>query len=173
MKKFNLAVALAAVATMAVASAASASVERYQEGTLTIIAVQPEGAVGQWQNVWTHTYDVLLNPCDGSFAGTGEFSGTINGFYDTETITGQLDGDTVSFTAVYDNHPISYTLSGAPLDSTTVTLATSLPVVDFDLEFTVDATFHAETNYKNHGEYVKKLGGGSDAAHWCIGMPIR
>jgi hypothetical protein len=28
------------------------------------------------------------------------------------------------------------------------------------------------TNYKNHGEYVKAMGGGDDAAHSCIGMPI-
>ena len=29
------------------------------------------------------------------------------------------------------------------------------------------------TNYKNHGEYVSSQGGGSDAAHSCIGMPIQ
>ena len=28
------------------------------------------------------------------------------------------------------------------------------------------------SNYKNHGQYVKAMGGGSDAAHSCIGMPI-
>ena len=28
------------------------------------------------------------------------------------------------------------------------------------------------SNYKNHGEYVKAMGGGSDAAHSCIGKPI-
>lgn len=31
----------------------------------------------------------------------------------------------------------------------------------------------ATTNYKNHGEYVSSVGGGSDAAHSCIGMPIK
>ena len=63
---------------------------------MTITAVQPEGAVGQWDNVWTHTYNVTLNPSDGSFTGTGSVSGTIDGFSSTETITGQLDGDTPS-----------------------------------------------------------------------------
>ena len=28
------------------------------------------------------------------------------------------------------------------------------------------------TDYKNHGQYVKAMGGGDDAAHSCIGMPI-
>jgi hypothetical protein len=28
------------------------------------------------------------------------------------------------------------------------------------------------STYKNHGEYVKAMGGGSDAARSCIGMPI-
>ena len=43
MKKFILAVAVAAVATMGVASSASAGVERYQMQSMTITAVQPEG----------------------------------------------------------------------------------------------------------------------------------
>jgi hypothetical protein len=28
------------------------------------------------------------------------------------------------------------------------------------------------TNYRNHGDYVTQRGGGADAAHSCIGMPI-
>ncbi len=32
--------------------------------------------------------------------------------------------------------------------------------------------FTATSNYKNHGDYVKTMGGGADAAHSCIGMPI-
>jgi len=63
-KKILLAVAVAAVAVMALAATASADVPRYQTQSMTLTAVQPEGAVGQWQNVWTHTYNVTLNPCD-------------------------------------------------------------------------------------------------------------
>ena len=33
-------------------------------------------------------------------------------------------------------------------------------------------TFTSTSNYKNHGDYVSSQGGGSDAAHSCIGMPI-
>ena len=31
---------------------------------------------------------------------------------------------------------------------------------------------NAKSDYKNHGDYVTSQGGGSDAAHSCIGMPI-
>ena len=101
--------------------------DRYQTQSMTITAVQPEGAVGQWGNVWTHTYNVTLNPCDGSFFGVGSLSGTINGPYSsTETITGRLDGNRVSFKATRSD--VVYSLSNAPLDNTTVTLASSTPV---------------------------------------------
>ena len=121
MKKIILAAVVAAVASMAVASFASADVARYQTQTMTITVVQPENAVSQWTNVWTHTYNVTLNPCDGSFSGIGSVSGTLNGSLNTETITGRLVGNTVSFTATrYDG--FVYSLSNAPLDNATVTL---------------------------------------------------
>jgi hypothetical protein len=171
-KKFILAVAVTAVAVMGVVSSASAGVERYQTQSMTITAVQPEGAVGQWQNVWTHTYNVELNPCDGSFSGVGSVSGTLNGFYSNERITGHLDGNDVSFTATRPDGLV-YSLSNAPLDNTTVTLATSTPVAPWVLEFTVSKTLGASSTYKNHGDYVSSMGGGADAAHSCIGMPVR
>jgi hypothetical protein len=172
MKKIILAAAVSALAVMAIASSASADVARYQMQSMTITAVQPEGAVGQWNNLWTHTYKVELNPCDGSFSGTGSMSGTVNGFYSNETIKGQLDGDAVSFTATRPIDGVVYSLVNAPLDNSKVTLATSTPMVPWALEFKVSATKSNVSNYKNHGDYVNSQGGGSDAAHSCIGMPI-
>ena len=176
MKKIILAVAVAAVATMAVVSSASADVARYQTQTFTITAVQPEGAVGQWNNVWTHTYNVTLNPCDNTFSGTGSLTGTINGAVpggNVETIMGHLDANNaVSFTASRSFDNVVYSLSNAPLDNSTVTLATSTPVAPWALEFKVNKTNVVSSNYRNHGDYVSSQGGGSDAAHSCIGMPI-
>ena len=42
------------------------------------------------------------------------------------------------------------------------------------LEFDVDryGSGLKSSTYKNHGQYVKAMGGGDDAAHSCIGMPI-
>jgi hypothetical protein len=174
MKKIILAFAVAAVATMAVAVSASAGVDRYQTQSMTITAVQPEGAISQWGNVWTHTFNnVTLNPCDGSFEGTGSLSGTINGFYSNETITGQLNGDgTISFTV---NRPdgVETFLSNAQLGGTAVTLATSNPTVSWPLEFKVSATTTATSTFKNHGDYVSQAGDKAEAAHSCIGMPIQ
>ena len=144
--------------------------ERYQTQSMTITAVQPEGAVGQFENVWTHTYNVTLNPCDGSFSGTGSVKGTKDPFEDTETISGHLDGNKVSFTAKRASDGLEYSLSDAPLDNSTVTLATSNPVAPWALEFKVSKTMGASSNYKSHGQYVK-AGGSNDAAHSCIGMP--
>ena len=174
MKKIILAVAVAAIATMAVVSSASADVARYQTQSMTITAVQPEGAVGQWTNVWTHTYNVTLNPCDSSFSGTGSITGTINGLLTAPRRSRATStGTAVSFTASRSFDNVVYSLANAPLDSTTVTLATSTPVgpVGARVQGRRDDAI-ATTNYKNHGEYVSSQGGGSDAAHSCIGMPI-
>jgi len=41
------------------------------------------------------------------------------------------------------------------------------------LEFKVTKpVFTNVSNWKNHGQYVSAQGGGADAAHSCIGMPI-
>jgi hypothetical protein len=54
-----------------------------------------------------------------------------------------------------------------------VTLATSNPVVPWDLEFHVSLPQFSNTiQYKNHGQYVSAHGV-DDAAHSCIGMPIQ
>ncbi len=110
---------------MAVVSSASAGVERYQTQSMTITAVQPEGAVRPFDDVWTHTYNVTLNPCDGSFEGGGSVSGTLGGLLERRDDHGPRDGDTVSFTATRDSDGLEYSLADAPLDEHAVTLATS------------------------------------------------
>ena len=51
-----------------------------------------------------------------------------------------------------------YSLANAPLDNSTVTLATSTPVVPWDLEFKVsnDDARSNTSDYKNHGEFVSQ-----------------
>src|SRR6478752_2969988 len=56
LRKIILAVAVAALATMAIVSSASAGVPRYQTQSMTITAVQPKDQIGQFNDVWTHTY---------------------------------------------------------------------------------------------------------------------
>ncbi len=173
MKKIIVSAAIMTLASLAVASFASADVARYQTQSMTITAVQPKDTVGQFTDAWTHTYNVTVNPCDGSFSGTGSVSGTDYGLLGTETIAGTLNGNnTMSYTATRVESGEIYSLTNAVLDGNTVALATSNPVVSFPITFHVSAKSTDLTHFKNHGDYVSSNGGGSDAAHSCIGMPI-
>jgi hypothetical protein len=173
-KKISLALAIAAAAVLALAATASADVPRYQSQTATFTVTQPAGAVGQWDNVWTHSYNVTVNPCDGTFTGTGHVSGhDQNGQYSAdETISGTFAGGKVSLTATRTDG-LEYSLADAPFGNA-VTIATLNWEVPWVIEMRVtNPTFTNTSNFKNHGEYVASQGGGSDAAHSCIEMPVR
>jgi len=70
------------------AAPASANGARHHIQDVAITAVQPEGAVGQWTNVWTHTHTVTLNSRDGSLPG----SGTLNGRFACEHLHASFCG---------------------------------------------------------------------------------
>jgi hypothetical protein len=159
-----IAVLAAAVATAALIPAlASADVQRYQGEHATLAVAMP-------QQGWVHTYKIELNPCDGTFTGTGssqQTAGTTN-----EAITGTLNNNTVSFNATYLPGGIfpGYTwgVKSAQLGAQVNywdAWGQELPTVST----LSNATF---TTYKNHGDYVSSAGGGADAGHACIGMPI-
>ena len=171
MKKIIAAVAsVTAIAGLVAPTIASASVQRYQTSDATFTLTQPAGSVGQWDSVWTHTINVHVNPCDNTFTGTGVETGPGQTLH--EDITGSFGDGTVSLTAHREDR-VSFSLVNAPTDGTTVTLATSNPAVPWALEFRAsNPTFSNISNYKNHGDYVSQAGGGADAAHSCIGMPI-
>ncbi len=158
MKKIFLAVAVAAVATMAVVSSASADVARYQTQSMTITAVQPEGAVGQWDERLDAHLQRRAEPVRRLVLGHRlACSGTLNGPSRHRDDHGPPRREhAVSFTATRSFDGVVYSLSNAPLDDSTVTLATSNPVVPWDLEFKVSATTNATSNYKNHGDYVSR-----------------
>lgn len=162
MKKFILAAAVAA--TLVVPAAASANVERYQEqtGSLTV-------KINEYPLV--HTFnDVVANPCDdGSFTVTG--SRDVGGVI--EDVKGTLNGNQVAFESTYTGS--NYASEIGYQWGAKGTLGKPIPGWDsMGTPFTVTVTAHMESsNYKNHGEYVKAMGGGSDAAHSCIGMPIK
>ena len=175
MKRFYsiaAAVVVAALAAFVLVGASSADVARYQTQTATFTVTQPYGEVGQWQDVWTHDFNVNVNPCDGTFTGTGSQFDNNGNFYAYETVTGSFSGGKVSLTATRTVDPVVWTLKDAPTDNNTVTPATTDPVVPWDVEMMVSQPqFSDATHYKNHGEYVSQTGG-ADAAHSCIGMPV-
>jgi hypothetical protein len=175
LKKIILATAVAALASLAIIASASAGVSRYQTQTAKFTVTQPAGAVGQWDNLWTHDYEVTVNPCDGTFTGTGhQFGHDQNGPYESdERITGTFAKDSVSFTATRSKDGLVTKLVNAPFGGA-VTVATLNVVVPWTIEMKVSNPVFANTsNFKNHGDYVSSQGGGADAAHSCIGMPIQ
>ena len=66
----------------------------------------------------------------------------------------------------------SFSLNHAATDGTE-TEGQSEPTVPWTLMFKVTKPVINTSDYKNHGQYVKAMGGGDDAAHSCIGMPIK
>ena len=138
------------------ALAASGAPDRYQVGTTSYtVAVL---------DTYMHTFVVTANPCDGTIAITGATL-VDSGYYTTETVTGTLVNGVISFTATYNGpHNPGYTWSG------------SFPVgggaLSGEFTGTVTAAPTTFTTFKNHGDYVSSMGGGADAAHSCIGMPM-
>ncbi len=138
------------------ALAAGSAPARYQVGTTTYtVAVL---------DTYVHTYVVTANPCDGTIAIKGSTPAD-SGYPTTETVTGTLANGIISFNSTY-NGPYNpgYTWSG------------SFPVAGGALggEFTGTVTAAPATfsTFATHGGYVSSTGGGADAAHSCIGMPI-
>jgi hypothetical protein len=170
MRKFILAALAASLAALAIVPAlASADVQRYQMETATLTADLGPNVVRD------HTYNITINPCDGTFTGTSDLAST---GYD-ETIKGTLNNDgTVTFVAKYQpdsqaaytgGQPYSWGMTDARLGAQANmwdSWGENLPATA-SLSTPVNAT-----TYQNHGQYVSSVGGGADAAHSCIGMPI-
>jgi hypothetical protein len=173
----GMAVAMLAVpaVSMATASVASADVARYQTETATFTATQPYGVNDQFNNVWTHKVTVTVNPCDNTFSGTASITGANGEVNPTENWTGSFGpNNTISYKMSLDTGGF-VSLTNGIADGVTINhpaLSEANPYVDHvDMKFTTPV-FTDSSNYKNHGEYVSSQGGGSDAAHSCIGMPI-
>ena len=119
-----------------------------------------------------------MNPCDGSFTGIGSVSGTPSptdsrGFLSDETITGQRNGDTISFTATRVSDGLVTTLEQRAARHAGYgagELSRTAPRTAIEVK--VSATHPVWSDFKNHGDYVSQAGDKADAAHSCIGMPI-
>ena len=154
---------------------ASASVDRYQTRDATFTTTQPAGEYGQFHNVWTHNYNVTINPCDNTFSGTGVETGQDqNGVQRfTETVKGTFNADGTTSLVNTRDDGVVWSLTSAPTDGSITHAQLIAPAISSNLEFKVTAPVNTGTsNYKNHGDYVSQMGGGDDAAHSCIGMPI-
>ena len=130
-----------------------------------------------------HTYNVVINPCDGGTVSASGWQwgpgGVPTVHYPNETITATLSSDGTMLTfnpAVYvggwpynSGNPYSW-WGTFPVVGGTFTASDSTGGVYSGLVITRTST--AVTTWTNHGDYVSSMGGGDDAAHSCIGMPI-
>ncbi len=169
--KVLIAGAVAAACMLAPAMAsANGSVSRYQTETLAIHA--------NFYGAGTpHDFTVTLNPCDGTFTGTGIVNW--EGDHELESITGSYANGTISWTATYlpgserpgwvwQLDPTSVARDGSFSGIGAITYPFSLPGQTVSGTVRVTST----SSYANHGAYVS-ANPGADAAHSCIGMPIQ
>jgi hypothetical protein len=158
MKKIILAAATVALASLAIVALASGDVQRYQP-TATLVVSLTDAQPGNQHTftiAWTH-------PCgtDGAFSGTGQGSVSAGGA--NETISGTLVGDHLTFTATYIDFIPGYTWSyDGPLSG----------AANVAGGYHATASVTAINSFENHGDYVSSQGGGPEAAHSCIGMPM-
>ena len=159
-----LAIGAAAIGT-SVASANGVARYQFESATLTV-SLEPTYP----GNI--HIYNIALNPCDGSFTGASTTGSVLGGI---ETITGTLGANTLAFVATYTSiiPGYHYDYSGLLAGGTAFDFhANGTPYTpSFTIANTLTDVVNT-SNYKNHGDYVSSQGGGADAAHSCIGMPI-
>jgi hypothetical protein len=189
MRKFILGVA--AVAALALPSVASADVPRCEAAvtvnttvtTATFTWTEPAQFEHQFENVWTHNETVIVtgNTFEGTGVQTGQDGNGVQTY--TESITGSFGGSplgsTVSF-VTHRNDGVSHSVTNAPTDGSLVIGLATAPTFQVSIDmrvskpvFTTDTTTTVGTeSVKNHGQYVKALGGGKVPAQACAGMPL-
>jgi hypothetical protein len=158
MRKIIAAVAsVTAIAALVLPTIASADVARYQTTDSMTLVTHYNGID------FIHHYTITDNPCvDNSFTGVAK-GGIVSG--DGETIQGTFNGSNITVQGQYHNG------SGYTWNYSGPLTGGGNGGDSLNLKWTVSMTTDT-SNFKNHGQYVSSQGGGSDAAHSCIGMPI-
>ena len=185
MRKFII--GIVAIAMLAIPSVASANVPRCEASvpvkttvtTATFTALQPKDTTHQFTNVWQHDFTVIVN-ADNTFTGTSTVSDNGGSFAWAESVTGKFNADRtlISFDTIpVDVGGATFKVTDAPynvsvdVESTwtanTIEFMISTPVIT-----TATTTTPGTESVKNHGQYVKALGGGKVPAQACAGMPL-
>lgn len=116
-----------------------------------------------------HTFTIQLG-CGGVLSATGYQD--VNNPVEDITATLSSDMSYINISSVYvggwGGSPYSW-VGGFPVAGGTGTAATS---DGGNYSFDVVLLSTGVSAYANHGAYVTAMGGGDDAAHSCIGMPI-
>ena len=154
-----LAIAMLAVASSAIAAGANVERHQYVDYELEITGVNGNPAFG-------HDFEIHYDPDTGEYTGTGEYAGG------TETGSNfEVTDDTIGFQSDYDTANYTWFPYFTLNPDGTLTFMDGLgPDNVFDAEGTYTVT---ETEYKNHGQFVREAEDKKAAAHSLIGMPIK
>jgi len=127
----------------------------------------------KWLVLGTYEHDMVIttqNP-DGTFSGTGGYPAGHSPYNlpgeTTETITGHVVGNQITFTTTYAGWPYSVTVSGTIAPDGTMS-----GTDPWEWHTTSGVAIHT-LMYKNHGQYVRSQTDRKEAAHSRIGMPIK
>lgn len=149
-------------------------------------AAAPGGTARNQVTTWTysmaigygHTYNVVYTSCSGSVVASGwqwgaDGNPATHNPDETIVATVSSDGTMLTFDSTYvggwGGSPYSW--SGTfPVIGGTFTITDSNGAVYNGVSITRTAT--AVSTWANHGAYVSAMGGGADAAHSCVGMPV-
>ena len=187
-KSSKLILVAGALAALAVPSVASADVPRSEAivptgtmiTTVKFTALQPKDTVGQFTNAWKHDFTVIVN-ADNTFSGRSDVFAPDGSNAWTESVTGSFDAakTVVSFDTIPNEGGATFKVVNAPMDGITPVIAESTwtqNIVEFIVSkpvVTTDTTTTPGTeSLKNHGQYVKAMGGGKTAAQDSAGMPL-
>ncbi len=117
---------------------------------------------------YPHSYNIAsYDPATGDFSGTGTY---LNAPGYSETITGDINGDIITFTILYTGANPGYTLS---MTGTIADNGSLSGTIDGSSN-TWSAPEQSLTRFiGNHGQYVKAQEDKQEAAHSLVGMPVQ
>lgn len=170
MKKISIGIATgvamvaAVVLPLAVASAAVSTVP----GPWTLNA--PAGLVfACGSGSYAHTLETVSQNADGSFSGTGQYDA--NAAY-TWDITGDVSGDTMTFTLIYTGSNAGYKLEGSGTIASDGSISGAITYGNCQ-SFSMPADSASQSFTGNHGQYVSSQTDKLTAAQSRIGMPTQ
>jgi opacity protein-like surface antigen len=162
-KRLALVVAISMLAVAVGAVAASADVDRYQGVDYELTVSEVNGNTD-----YSHLFSIFRDPYLDSYSGSGW-----SVFHDGTESLSEFEGDdgSVSFRADYDFNDYFWFPSFILEDDGTLTFTDGY---GDDNVTGAEGTWTAtDTEFKNHGQYVKQAEDRKAAAHSLIGMPTQ
>jgi len=182
----KLIIGIVGIAMLAIPSIASADVTRCEASvpvnttvtTAKFTVLQPKDTITQWDNVWNHDFKVTVNADNNTFIGTSTVTDNDgSAVIWAEDVTGSFNADRtlISFDTIPVGGGATFKVTNAPYNTPVdVETTWTANIVEFMIS-TPDIKSETTTSLesvKNHGQYVKALGGGKEAAQACAGMPL-